>query len=136
MSDDNMVMVDEESYLNYVAPSFEKLGKAFGGPVHHSCGNFSDKAKMLLKLDEIKMADAAFTGETDPHPNPAEPFVEALQNSGIILNARMVGNPETVRETTQKLWNPGMKLLVVTFSQSPDEQKEAYHIIHDICRTE
>ncbi len=134
MSDDNVVMIDEESYLNFVAPSFEKLGKAFGGPVHHSCGNFSDKAKMLLKLNELKTADAAFTAETDPHPNPTEPFVEALKNSGIILNARMVGSSEVVKETTQKLWKPGMKLIVVTFSQSPEEQKEAYDIIHEICK--
>ncbi len=134
MSDDNVVMIDEDSYLNLVAPSFEKLGKAFGGPVHHSCGNFSDKAKMLLKLNELKTADAAFTGETDPHPNPAEPFVEALKNSGIVLNARMVGSPEVVKETTQKLWAPGMKLIVVTFSQSPEEQNEAYDIVHQICK--
>lgn len=134
MSDDNVVMIDEDSYLNFVAPSFEKLGKAFGGPVHHSCGNFSDKAKMLLKLNGLKMADAAFTAETDPHPNPAEPFVDALKNSGTILNARMVGSPEVVKETTQKLWTHGMKLIVVTFSQSPDEQKDAYDIIHEICK--
>ncbi len=134
MSDDNVVMVDEDSYLNFVAPSFEKLGMAFGGPVHHSCGNFSDKARMLLKLNGLKMADAAFTPETDPHPNPAEPFVEALKNSGIVLNARMVGSPEVVKETTRKLWNPGMKLIVVTFSQSPEEQKEAYNIVHEICK--
>jgi len=134
MSDDNVVMVDEDSYLNYVRPSFEKLGKAFGGPVHHSCGDFSDKAQMLLKIEGLKMADAAFTGETDPHPNPSEPFVEALQNSGIILNARMVGSPEVVKETTRKLWNKQMKLIVVTFSQSPEEQKEAYNIVHEICK--
>lgn len=133
MSDDNVVMIDEESYLDFVAPSFEKLGKAFGGPVHHSCGNFSDKAKMLLKLNGLITADAAFTAETDPHPNPAEPFVEALKSSGIILNARMVGSPDIVKETTQKLWKPGMKLIVVTFSQSPEEQKKAYNIIHEIC---
>lgn len=30
-----------------VSPSFVKLGKAFGGPVHHSCGNFSDKTGMF-----------------------------------------------------------------------------------------
>ncbi len=133
MSDDNVVMVDEETYLNFVTPSFTKLGRAFGGPVHHSCGNFSDKAQMLNKLDGLKTSDAAFTAETDPHPNPAEPFVEALKNSGIILNARMVGNPETVKETTERLWDDGMKLLAVTFSQSPEEQKQAYDIIHGIC---
>ncbi len=133
MSDDNVVMVDEETYLNLVTPSFTKLGNAFGGPVHHSCGNFSDKAQMLNKLDGLKTSDAAFTPETDPHPNPAEPFVEALKNSGVILNARMVGNPESVKETTEKLWDDGMKLVVVTFSQSPEEQKQAYDMIHNIC---
>jgi hypothetical protein len=130
MSDDNVVMVDEESYLNVVAPSFEKLGAAFGGPVHHSCGNFSDKAQMLRKIEGLKMSDAAFTPETDPHPNPAEPFREALKNSGIILNARMVGDPDTIKQTTEKLWDDDMKLIVVTFSQSPEEQKEAYDLIH------
>jgi len=133
MSDDNVVMVDEKAYLNLVSPSFIKLGKAFGGPVHHSCGNFSDKAQMLTKIGGLKMADAAFTEETDPHPNPPEPFVKALKSSGIILNARMVGDPVTVKETTEKLWAEGMKLLVVTYSQSPEEQKQAYQSIHHIC---
>ena len=134
MSDDNVVMVDEETYLYIIAPSFEKLGLAFGGPVHHSCGNFSDKAGMLRKIEGLKMADAAFTSETDPHPNPTEPFVQALKNSGIILNARMVGDFSVVKSTTQKLWDPGVKLLAVTFSQSPEEQKQAYDIIHEICK--
>lgn len=134
MSDDNVVMIDEESYLNFIIPSFEKLGKAFGGPVHHSCGNFSDKAEMFKKINGLKMVDAAFTPETDPHPNPAGPFVQALKNSGIILNARMVGDAETVKETTKKLWSPGMKLLAVTFSQSPEEQIITYDLIHSICK--
>lgn len=136
MSDDNVVMIDTENYLNYVRPSFEKLGKAFGGPVHHSCGNFSEKADMLNNIVDLKMADAAFTPETDPHPNPAEPFQNALKNSNIILNARMVGSPEVVKETTQKLWAPGMKLLAVTYSQSPEEQKLAYDSIHRVCKSE
>lgn len=134
MSDDNIVMIDEFSYLEYVLPSFAKLGNQFGGPVHHSCGCFSDKAEMLKKIPNIKMSDAAFTPETDPHPNPAKPFVNSLTNSGVVLNARMVGNPEIVKETTNELWNEGMKLIVVTFSQSPEEQAEAYDIVHAICK--
>ncbi len=134
MSDDNVVMVDEESYLSFIRPSFEKLGKAFGGPVHHSCGNFSDKVEMVKKIGGIKMSDAAFTPQTDPHPNPTEPFLQGFKDSGIVLNARMVGSPEVVRETTQKLWSPGMKLIVVTFSQTPEEQKEAYDLVHKMCK--
>ncbi len=135
MSDDNVVMVDEQHYINYMAPSFVRLGTAFGGPVFHSCGNYSDKAQMLKRIENLKMADAAFTAETDPHPNPAAPFAEALSGTGIILNARMCGDPETVRTTTESLWKPGMKLIVVTYSQSPEEQKQAYEIVREVCKT-
>ena len=134
MSDDNIVMIDEESYRKYVLPSFEKPGKAFGGPVHHSCGNFSDKTELIKEIDGLKMVDAAFTSETDPHPNPTEPFVRAFENSNIILNARMVGNLKTVEETIRNLWTPGMKLIAVTFSQTPEEQENAYNLIHSICQ--
>ena len=134
MSDDNIVMIDEQSYLDYILPSFEKLGAAFGGPVHQSCGNFADKAEMLKKIPGLKMSDAAFTAETDPHHNPREPFKDALKNSGIILNARMVGDPEIVEETTRELWTDGMKLIVVTFSQTQEEQAEAYDRVHEICK--
>jgi len=133
MSDDNLIMVDAETYLNYVRPAFEKVGKAFGGPVIHSCGNYSDKTEMIKKIDGLKMADAAFTAETDPSHNPASPFVDSLVNTGIILNARMVGDTSVVDKTTRELWKPGMRLLVVTYSQSAEEQAEAYRIIHEIC---
>jgi hypothetical protein len=134
MSDDNVVMVDEDTYLTFALPSFQKLGEAFGGPVHHSCGNFSDKAGMLKKIPGLIMSDGAFTPETDPHPNPPEPFVDSLNKSGIILNARMVGNPAVVKDSVEKLWDTGMKLVVVSYSESPAEQQEVYNIIQEICR--
>jgi hypothetical protein len=80
------------------------------------------------------MVDAAFTPETDPSPNPTCPFTDSLTDSGIILNARMVGDPEVVKETTRELWRPGMKLIAVTFSPTSKEQAESYKIIHSICR--
>ena len=134
MSDDNLIMVDAESYLNYVKPAFEKAGKAFTGPVLHSCGNYSDKTEMLKKIEGLKMVDAAFTPETDPSPNPVAPFVESLNNTGIILNARMVGNTSVVEKTISELWKPEMRLLAVTYSQSAEEQNEVYRIIHKICQ--
>lgn len=134
MSDDNLIMVDVDSYLNNIRPSFEKVGKAFGGPVLHSCGNYADKTEMFKEIEELKMIDAAFTAETDPSHNPATPFVDSLINTGIILNARMVGDTSVVEKTTRELWKPGMRLLAVTYSQSKEEQNEAYRIIHEICQ--
>lgn len=134
MSDDNVVMVDAENYYNYTRPSFEKVGKAFGGPVFHSCGNYSDKIGMIKKIESLKTVDAAFSIETDPTPNPPAPFVDSLTNTGIVLNARMVGDTSVVENCIGELWKPGMKLLAVTYSQSAEEQSEAYKIIHEICK--
>ena len=89
---------------------------------------------MFKKIEGLKMVDAAFTSETDPAPNPAAPFSETLAGTGIFLNARMVGDSDVVADTTASLWRPGLKLLAVTFSPSPEEQREAYNIIHSVCQ--
>ena len=134
MSDDNLIMVDTENYINCARPAFEKTGSPFGGAVLHSCGNFADKTEMLKEIEGLKMVDAAFTNETDPSPNPVSPFVDSLINTGIILNARMVGDTLVVEQTIRQLWRPGMRLLAVTYSQSAEEQNEVYQIIHKICQ--
>jgi len=134
MSDDNVVMVDADNYYNYIRPSFEKVGNAFGGPVFHSCGNYSDKIEMIKRIEGLKTVDAAFSNETDPTPNPPGPFVDSLINTGIVLNARMVGDTSVVINCIRELWKPGMRLLAVTYSQTSEEQSEAYRIIHEVCK--
>ena len=52
---------------------------------------------------------------------------------GVVINARIVGDPETIEQKVKRLWTPGMKLVVVTYCQTPEEQERAYEIIHDIC---
>ncbi len=64
----------------------------------------------------------------------AEVFPEIFANSGIIVNARIVGDSPVVAEQVKKLWAPGMKLIVVTYCQSPKDQQHAYEMIHDICQ--
>lgn len=34
----------------------------------------------------------------------------------------------------RRLWAPGMKLIVVTYCQTPQEQDEVYERIHELCR--
>lgn len=134
MSDDNAVMVDQASYLNCAAPAFEKLGNAFGGPVFHSCGNWSSLIPAVRTIKGLHCVDGAFSPETDPDPNPCEPFAEAFVHSGVVVNARIVGGPEVIEKYVHELWRPGMKLIVVTYCNTPEEQREAYCLIHDICQ--
>ena len=133
MSDDNALMISGEQYLEFVAPAMGYLGKCFNGSAFHSCGNWSDRVEAIKKIPGLKMIDGAFSGATDPTPNPPEPFAEAFANTGIVVNARMVGHPETVAKNVRRLWMPGMKLIVVTYCQNPFEQAEVYDRICGIC---
>jgi hypothetical protein len=88
---------------------------------------------VVKKIDNLVMVDGAFSEETDPDPNEVEPFVKGFSDTGIIVNARIVGDVQIISDKIKRLWNPGMKLIVVTYCQDPAEQEEAYHRIHQIC---
>ncbi|MBN2183629.1 MAG: hypothetical protein JW715_17100 [Sedimentisphaerales bacterium] len=134
MSDDNALMISSEQYLEFAASAVEYAGKSFGGTVFHSCGNWSDKVEMVKKILQLRMVDGAFSAATDPSPNPPEPFAEAFANTGIIVNARIVGAPDTIVDIVRRLWTPRMKLIVVTYCRTPEEQARVYDKIHEICR--
>lgn len=134
MSEDNIIMIDSDLYADLIAPSFEYIGDIFGGSVLHSCGDYSNKLDAVKRIRNLKMMDAAFSEETDPDPNPPEAFRDAFANSGIVVNARIVGDLKTIEEKVNKLWAPGMKLVVVTFCQTSEEQEKAYELVHEICQ--
>ncbi len=133
LSDDTMLMVSDDMYEENEIPFREKIGAEFGGTVFHSCGNWARKIPVVKKIKNLIMADGAFSAETDPDPNSAGPFAEGFKDTGIVLNARIVGDVDTITQTVKKLWSPGMRLIVVTYCRTPQEQEQAYEVIHDIC---
>jgi hypothetical protein len=133
MSDDNALMISGRQYLDFAVSAVEIAGGPFGGSAFHCCGNWKDKIEAVKKIKGLRMVDGAFSAATDPSPNPPEPFGEAFANTGIVVNARIVGGLETIAESVRRLWRPGMKLIVVTYCQSPEEQAEAYDRIYEIC---
>ncbi|MGD9929229.1 MAG: uroporphyrinogen decarboxylase family protein [Mangrovibacterium sp.] len=134
MSDDNAIMISPEHYLEMAAPSVEKICTPLGGPVFHSCGDWSGWVDAVLQIKGLKMADGAFSPQTDPGATSNLETFHRFAYTGIVLNARIVGDIETIREQVSRLWVPGMKLVVVTYCESPAEQEEAYHQIHEICQ--
>lgn len=133
VSDDMILMVSDAMYRQWVAPSLVKVGRTFGGVAFHSCGDWSAKLKMMRELEGILMVDGAFSLETDPSPNAPDGFPEVLAGSGIVLNARIVGDPDVIGEQVRRLWRPGMRLIVTTYCRTPEEQAEAYRKVHEIC---
>lgn len=134
MSDDTITMMSADLYKEFAVPAMVATGNCFGGSVFHSCGNWSDKKELITKIENIRMADGAFSFATDPGANPTEGYADAFANTGVVLNARIVGNIDVVEEKVRQLWKPGMKLIVVTYCETPQEQAEVYQRIHEICQ--
>lgn len=133
MSDDNAIMIAPEQYSEIAAPSVEKICAPLGGTVFHSCGDWSAWIDAVIKLKGLKMVDAAMSPETDPGATDNLEDFHRFANTGITVNARIVGDLETIRERVKRLWHQGMKLVVVTYCKSAEEQEKAYNIIHEIC---
>jgi uroporphyrinogen-III decarboxylase len=133
MSDDNAIMISPEQYLELAVPSVEKICNPLGGPVFHSCGDWSNWIDAVLKIKNIRMADGAFSPETDPGAITNLEAYQRFAGTGIVLNARIVGDLKTIEEQVKRLWKSGMKLVVVTYCETPDEQARAYDKIHEIC---
>jgi hypothetical protein len=133
MSDDNMLMLSDDMYEELEIPFREKVGAEFGGVAFHSCGNWSRKIEVVKKIKNLVIADGAFSPQTDPDPNTLQPFSYGFANTGVILNARIVGDVDEITNTVKKIWKSGMKLVVVTYCETPEEQEKAYNNIHEIC---
>ncbi|MDD4971240.1 MAG: uroporphyrinogen decarboxylase family protein [Paludibacter sp.] len=134
MSDDNAIMISPEQYLELAVPSVERICSSLGGPVFHSCGDWSGWVDAVLQIKGLKMADGAFSPQTDPGATYNLEAFHRFAHTGVVLNARMVGTPETIREQVSRLWVPGMKLVVATYCETPAEQEKAYHLIHEFCQ--
>lgn len=134
MSDDNSMMLSADQYQQFAVPAMVKAAADFAGPVFHSCGNWSHLAPIVRQIPGLRMVDGAFGAQTDPSPNETKVFPEVFADSGIIVNARIVGNSSEVINQVRKLWAPGMKLIVATYCQNPQDQQCAYEMIHEICQ--
>ncbi len=127
MSDDTSTMMSPDQFNQFVCPSIAETGKPFGGAVYHSCGNWAPRLQYVLGIEGLVTVDAAFTVETDPDPNSADVFSDAMADSGIVLNARCAGSPKRIEDTVNKLAIRGMKTIIVTYARNPEEQKEIIH---------
>ena len=133
MSDDNAIMISPDQYMELAKPSVEKIGLPWGGPVFHSCGNWAGWIDAVLNLKGLKMADGAFSLQTDPGANGNLEAFHCFANTGVVLNARIVGDTETIERQISRLLVPGMKLIVVTYCETPSIQEHAYFRIKQIC---
>jgi hypothetical protein len=133
LSTDNLVMISPRMYERFCVADNIKIGAAFDGVAIHSCGDYARWLPALKKIDNLLMVDAAFSPQTDPDPNTPEAFRDAFVNTGVIVHARMVGDPNEVLSLARRLWTPGLKLIVVTYVPDPAAQQRLYHDLHALC---
>ncbi len=130
LSDDISIMLGEDDYADTFQDLDEKIGDCYGGFVYHSCGVWAKKIHMVKSFRNTVCADGAFTIETDPKPNTPEDFADEFAGSGIILNARAVGDAEHAYDAFRRLWRPKQKLICVTYCKTPEEQEKLYDQLH------
>jgi uroporphyrinogen-III decarboxylase len=133
MSDDNAIMISPAQYLDVAVPSVRKICNELGGPAFHSCGNWERWIEAVKNIEGLVMVDGAFSEQTDPAANHNLEAFQSFAHTGIVLNARVVGAPDVIEQKVRRLWTPGMKLVVVTYCKSPEDQREIYDRIHEIC---
>jgi hypothetical protein len=133
LSTDNLVMISPRMYEKFCVADNIQIGAAFDGIAIHSCGDYARWLPALKKIDNLLMVDAAFSPQTDPDPNTPEAFRDAFVNTGVIVHARMVGDPNEVLSLAKRLWTPGLKLIVVTYVPDPAAQHRLYHDLHTLC---
>ncbi len=131
-SDDNILMFSDEDYARFGIPSMVSASRSFSGPVFHSCGNWSGRADLVKSIPSLLMADGAVGKQTDPSPNDPELLGKAFSGSGKVLHVRIVGSAETVLEYYGKLKQDGLKCIVTTYCETPEDQETVYNRIHKI----
>ncbi len=132
LSSDVSVMISPDQYVEFEYPAMQHIGEAFGGAVFHSCGNWSSKATTIRDIPGLKVIDAAFSAQTDPDPNPCAPFRDTFTGTGVIVNARIVGDLETLKEKISELWAPGIKLIVTSYCETRKEQLALYEFVETL----
>ncbi len=132
MSDDNAIMLQPDDYLDLFRASDERIGAAFNGTVFHSCGNWENKISMVRQLKGLTAVDGAFSQETDPSPNDPAVFGAAFMNSGVIINARAVGNANDSYSAFLSLYRKNQRLIAVTYCKTPEEQAKLYRLLHSM----
>jgi hypothetical protein len=130
LSTDNLIMVSPAMYVDFCAGHSERIGDHFGGTAIHSCGNWGRWLPAVKRVRNLTMVDGAFSPQTDPAYNHCEEFRDALAGTGVILQARIVGDPDEVLSRVKRLWKPGVKLIVGTHVHNPEVQHRLYHDIH------
>jgi hypothetical protein len=133
LSTDSLVMISPRMVEKFCVTDHVRIGAAFDGVAIHSCGDYARWLPALKKIENLLMVDAAFSPQTDPDPNTPEVFRDAFVNTGVIVQARMVGDPAEVLTLAQRLWTPGLKLIVVTYVPEPAAQQRLYHDLHTLC---
>lgn len=126
MSDDVMITLSPKQYREFEIPAIEMVGEPFAGVAFHSCGNWSGRTDVVKQIANLVMVDGAFSMETDPDCNPIHSLVESFANTGVIVNARIVGDTQVVVDKVKRLWAPNMRLIVVTYGKTPQEQAHTY----------
>ena len=122
VSDDNLVCSSPTLNAEFNLALDEELGKALSGIAIHSCGNWAHTMPSIRECVPSCVAiDCALNLAMDPCPNVPEHVRDALAGTGIAVQIRMGGEPETILDVVKRAFHPDLRLIVQP--ATPDEAR-------------
>ena len=107
LSTDNLVMISPRAYRQFCVENDARIGAAFGGTAIHSCGDWARLDRSSQGESAVDRGGCLVHPRTDPNTNDAAAFRAAFAGTGIVVQARMVGDPDEVLARVQQALGTG-----------------------------
>jgi hypothetical protein len=122
LSDDNLAVSSPGLNEKYSLSCNQRIAEALGGVAIHSCGVWDHTMRKLPGHDVVGI-DCSVHRDWDPTPNAPEAVRAAMQDSGIVIKARVSGHIEEALPALERLAGPGIRLIVDILRLEPDDRR-------------
>ena len=112
ISDDNLAVSSPTLNEQFSLPADKKIGDAFGGTAIHSCGVWDHTMKKLSPEEGFMAVDLAVDGFWDPNPNAPKAVRSAIQETGVIVKARVNPDSSVFLQQLDELVGKDMRLIL------------------------
>jgi hypothetical protein len=130
LSDDLATVVSPSVYEEFSRPYNERIARALGGVVIHSCGVWRPPImETVLATRGLAGVELAFSTDEDPSPSSPEVIRDGFAGSGVVVKAR-VGRQ--FLQTVPRAFRPDFKLVPqISWDDDPAVRDRNYDALHE-----
>ena len=124
LSEDVLYMVGPDFFEEFARPYNERIAKALGGVVIHSCGDWRQNYGAVRRVNGLVCVDLAIHRDIDPNPSDPEVVRDGLRGSTFPVKVRTRGGSVDLLD---KLYAPDLRLMwEVSWADDPAVRQNYY----------